>query len=195
MDERVMPKIASSFKDRVQQRLQELDLNVAEAERLCGFKKTHLSDITLGRKLTLKADALATLARVLKTTVVWLLHGIGPMSTDPRDLQNAEVAEALDRIAASHATRAVVDGVSSVGDLEDMTILLTALDLSSGECRFLSGCVKSASEAGCIIDPALRVAGNEYAKGFAERRFISVSAKKLVRNDGGPIYAIVDVKK
>jgi hypothetical protein len=194
MDERVMSKIASSFKDRVQQRLRDLDLNVAEAERLCGFKKTHLSDITLGRKLSLKADALSTLAKVLKTTVVWLLHGIGPMSTDPRDLHDSEVAVALGRLASSNATRSIIDGIASVGALEDMMILLTALDLSGGECSFLSGCVQSAVEHGYIIDPALRVAGNEYARGFAERRFISVSAKKLVKNDGEAIYAIVDVK-
>jgi hypothetical protein len=83
--------------------------------------------------------------------------------------------------------------VASVGQLENIMILLTALDLSGGECSFLVGCVSSAVETGYIIDPALMVAGNEYAKGFAERRFISVSAKKLVRKDGESFYAIVDV--
>ena len=130
----------------------------------------------------LKDGPLATLAKVLHADKVWLLHGV---------VSNSEASRKL----ASPPLQSAMDGVSEVGSLEDASILLIALNLQNGECGFFIDSVKSELAQGIIIDPALAIQENEYARGFVARCFIRVSAKRLVRQSADVIYVIVDAKK
>jgi transcriptional regulator with XRE-family HTH domain len=186
---------ASNLRDRIEQRIKALDLNVREVERMCEFSPSHLSDIMLGRKKTLKDDALSALAKVLNTSESWLQCGVGPPSTGPQDVEKASVAATFRKLAAAQPLQTITDGVSAVGRLEDASILLTALDLQTGECNFFVDSVESKRAQAVIIDPALAILENEYVRGFAARSFIRVSSKKLVRQSSDVIYAIVDAKR
>ncbi len=186
---------ASGFRDRIEQRVKALDLNVREVERMCEFSPSHLSDIVSGRKKTLKAGALSVLAKVLKTSESWLQCGAGPPSTDPQDMEKASVAAAFRKLAAAQPPQSVTDGVSTVGELEDASILLIALNLHTGACSFFVDSLESGLAQGVILDPALAVPENEYARGLFAFSFIQVSAKKLVRRSSEVSYAIVDAKR
>jgi transcriptional regulator with XRE-family HTH domain len=186
---------ASSLRDRIKQRILILDLNVREVERMCKFSPSHLSDIMSGRKKTLKDDALSALAKILKTSVNWLQCGVGPPSTDPQDEEKALVSAAFRKLAAAQSLQSVTDGVSTVGELEDASILLIALNLHIGACSFFVDSFESGLAQGVILDPALAVPENEYARGLFACSFIQVSAKKLVRQSSDVSYAIVDAKR
>ena len=65
--------------ERVQQRLDTLEINAAEASRRMteGKSKDALANILLGRTINPRADTLQKLAEALQTTEAWLLHGDG----------------------------------------------------------------------------------------------------------------------
>ncbi len=185
---------ASGLRERIEQRVKALDLNVRQVERMCEFSPSHLSDIMSGRKKTLKAGALSALAKVLKTSESWLQCGVGPPSTDPQDMEKASVAAAFRKLAAA-PPQSVTDGVSTVGELEDASVLLIALNLHTGACSFFVDSLESGLAQGVILDPALAVPENEYARGLFAFSFIQVSAKKLVRQSSEVSYAIFDAKR
>jgi hypothetical protein len=118
-----------------------------------------------------------------------------PPATNPQDLEKALASAAFRKLDASQWLQSVTDRLSMVGGLEDASILLIALDRETGECSFRIDSVESELARGVIIDPALAIPENEYARGLFACSFIKVSAKKLVRQSSDVSYAIVDAKR
>lgn len=63
----------STVADRVRVRLDELSINAAEAARRAGLERTFLHDLLGGRKKTIAADALVSLADALDCTPEYLV--------------------------------------------------------------------------------------------------------------------------
>lgn len=76
-----------SFRDRVEQRIKDLDTNPFEAARAGGLERNFINDIVSGRKVSVRGENLRKVAIGLQTTQNWLLTGDGGHgeTADPDD--------------------------------------------------------------------------------------------------------------
>jgi transcriptional regulator with XRE-family HTH domain len=177
-----------TFKDRIKRRLNALDLSVAEAERCAELPRTYLADLLSGKKKTLKDDALARLATVLKTTDIWLLREAGAETLD----QPEGRAPAFQGIPPTSSYPFDTSEISDVGNGENADIVIVRLDISSGECLFHDKAGSAAVRIGIVVDPALFLANNAYASHMAARRALRVLLKRVTLASGAEISFILD---
>jgi transcriptional regulator with XRE-family HTH domain len=177
-----------TFKDRIKKRLSAVGLSVAEAERLAELPRTYLADLLSGKKKTLKDDALARLAAVLKTTDIWLLREAGPESLD--EPGGRAPASQGHTPAPSDAFDSSEVAVVKQGEKED--ILIVRLDIVSGECLFHEKAASGAQRRGIVVDPELFLANSSYASHMAARRVLRVLLKRVTLASGAEISFILD---
>ena len=178
----------TTFRDRIKKRLKALDLGVAEVERQAEFPRTYLADLLSGKKKTLKDDALARLAGVLKTTDIWLLREAGPETTE----RPASRAAAPRDILPTSSYPFDILSISDVGNGENADIVIVRLDMSSGECLFHEKAASGVTRRGIVVDPALFLANNAYASHMAARRVLRVLLKRVTIAPGDEISFILD---
>lgn len=157
---------------RVRSRIKALRLTVAEVERTGGWNPGYILDLTNGRKKAIDYENLAKLARILKTTDAWLLRG-----------------DAVEQRAHSPAGGRAVH----VGGRFEAVALIKRMDLDTGEC----GIALDGAEvvAGVIIDPALQLPGNAYARAMFEMSPIRILAKRVTLENGTTSVTILDGEK
>lgn len=78
--------------DRLQARLQQLDLNAAQAAAAAGVRKSFIYDMLRGRSQHPNLNMLEKLATTLKVDTAWLLHGIGEVAGEPPVVENPDEA-------------------------------------------------------------------------------------------------------
>jgi hypothetical protein len=123
-----------------------------------------------------------------------LAHGVGQSSSDFEDMPAKEISERLCNESASRTIDDILCGIVSAGQMEDVSILLFAINLLTRECSFFVTSTNSPYESGYIVDPELSVIANKYLKAFDAQRFCNVSAKKIVRKTGESVYWISDIR-
>ncbi|MCK5934471.1 MAG: helix-turn-helix transcriptional regulator [Fulvimarina manganoxydans] len=80
----------NALKDRVSQRLHELQRTPAEATRLGGLERTFIHDLLAGKKKTVRGPNIARLAKALEVSSEWVISGedehahVTPSASFPR---------------------------------------------------------------------------------------------------------------
>lgn len=178
--------------DRIRKRIDKLGTNVAKVERDSGLTHAFVSDVMLGRKKTLKPEALKKVASTLRTTEVWLTHGHGAESTDEQETKSASVS-ATNRQSASERFLVEFTDLKSVSDASWHSIHIYSLNLRTAGVSFYDA--NQTSIDGIIVDPGHWIANSPYARSMSLQHPLRVSIKIVEKSNGNRVYTILDCEK
>ncbi|QJP13293.1 hypothetical protein G3545_06285 [Starkeya sp. ORNL1] len=183
-----------TFTDRVQRRMSALELTAVEVERRAGFNRGYVSDLFYGKKGTIKGGKLVDLARVLETTEIWLLRGVGEEDRGPTVYASlisgsatSGKAEPMNGLPAE--VRTSWDQVSRA---QEIRVSIKWLNLETGACGVATDSHPEATIAATIVDPAIMLPNSPYGLAFASRSIITVIAKAASRSGGQNHIVIID---
>jgi transcriptional regulator with XRE-family HTH domain len=182
-------KFGDALRQRIRERIAALGTNVAEVERRSGFTHSFLHDFLAGKKQSMRGDSLERLANTLEADLNWLVLGRGVVQIES---PAPEVRFApLGNLPAS--AKGLAEQITEVQPTFAAQILIDSLNVATGEmvCR-----MNDAPQAQCgfIVDPAVFLPENPYARALSSRRPIAVEAKRLVLKGDRCLLAIIDAK-
>lgn len=188
---------AEGIRRRIRERMAFLHTNQDAIDKKCGFGHGFLNDFLVGRKHSMNADAMGRLIEALETTRDYLLLGQG--SSGFVSSENP-ISQASDQIvlapfqgfpaASAGYLASMASQISGVSDLHPAEIAIESLDLVTGEIMF-----RAARDAkrnkGVVLDPAVFLANNDYARAFASREPLAIFGKTVTFQSGQTFLAVL----
>ena len=175
---------AEELRRRINERIAALHTTQAAINEKCGFKHSFLNDFLVGKKHSMLGGAMSKLIDALETTGDYLILGKGSPTI-------GSAASGLPIPPASLGFYfAAVAEIAEVTDLQPAEIAIESLDLMTGEIMF-RGSGDANRNKGVVLDPAVYVANNDYAKAFASREPLAIFGKIITLRSGHSFLAVL----
>jgi hypothetical protein len=174
----------SQVRDRIRQRLPVVGKSMKKLDEEMEVGSGFVFDFLKGRKKSIKNEIIGKLARELRTTEVWLLHGYGPEEADAP----------TQSILPTNNVETSADEIKKVWRKEIRTVFISSLDLMSGQAVICEKTGRNVQLQAKIVDPELSVVGNLYVQRFGLRQPLKVFIKRAISANGQETWFVIDAE-